>query len=159
MSTETEHQRQNDSDRHKASDERKRAEEVLRQGESRLRAAFGQSYAYLVLLEPDGTIIEVNRAALDAAGATDASQLIGRKFWEPWWSPLPEEVATLQKVIAKVAAGQSVRDQCYFCLPDGTRRVGDRTLSPVFDEHGNVTMIVATGLDMTELHVKWRVEI
>jgi formate hydrogenlyase transcriptional activator len=152
MSTERELERQNDSDRHKAGDERKRAEEVLRQGESRLRAAFSQSYSYLVLLEPNGTIIEANRAALDAAGATDASQLIGRKFWEPWWSPLPEQVATLQKVIAKVAAGQSVRDQCYFCLPDGTRRVGDRTLSPVFDEHGNVTMIVATGLDITELH-------
>jgi formate hydrogenlyase transcriptional activator len=152
MSTERELERQNDSDRHNAGDERKRAEEVLRQGESRLRAAFSQSYSYLVLLEPNGTIIEANRAALDAAGATDASQLVGRKFWEPWWSPLPEQVATLQKVIAKVAAGQSVRDECYFCLPDGTRRVGDRTLSPVFDEHGNVTMIVATGLDITELH-------
>jgi hypothetical protein len=34
MSTETELQRQNDSDRHKAGDERKRAEEVLRQSES-----------------------------------------------------------------------------------------------------------------------------
>src|SRR5271165_4522318 len=43
----------------------------------------------LVLIQPDGTIIDANRAALEAAGATDASAVIGRKFWEPWWSPLP----------------------------------------------------------------------
>jgi len=130
--------------------ERKRVEEEVRQSESRLRAAFSQSYSYLVLLEPDGTIVEANRAALDAAGVKDASAVIGKKFWEPWWSPLPEEVANLKNIVAKVAAGQSVRDECYFCLPDGSRRVGDRTLSPVFDQRGQVTMIVATGLDITE---------
>lgn len=45
--------------------ERKRAEEILKNSESRLRAAFSSSYSFLVLLQPDGTIIE---AALDAAG-------------------------------------------------------------------------------------------
>ena len=130
--------------------EAKRAEEVLARAESRIRAAFSQSYAFLVLLELDGTIIEANRAALDAAGATDASQLVGRKIWEPWWAPLPEEVAILKDVIARVAKGEKVRDECRFCLPDGTRRVGDRTLSPVFDDNGKIVMIVATGLDITD---------
>jgi len=130
--------------------EAKRAEEVLAKTESRIRAAFSQSYSFLVLLDLDGTIIEANRAALDAAGATDASQVIGRKFWEPWWSPLPEEVVVLKEVIAKVAKGEKVRDECRFCLPDGTQRNGDRTLSPVFDDKGKVAMIVATGLDITD---------
>src|SRR5579862_2741193 len=111
--------------------DRRRAEEILKHSESRLRAAFSQSYSFLVLLQSDGTIIEANRAALDAAGG-DASKVVGRKFWEPWWSPLSDEVASLKKIITKVAGGQSVRGECYFCLPDGTRRAGDRTLNPVF---------------------------
>jgi PAS domain S-box-containing protein len=130
--------------------EAKRTQEALEQSESRIRAAFSQSYSFLVLLQPDGTIIEANRASLEAAGATDASQVIGRKFWEPWWSPLPDEVATLKNLIEKVRTGERVRDECVFCLPDGSRRVGDRTLNPIFDGQGRVAMIVATGLDITE---------
>jgi len=130
--------------------EAKRTQEALEQSESRIRAAFSQSYSFLVLLQPDGTIIEANRAALEAAGATDASQVIGRKFWEPWWSPLPDEVATLKNLIEKVKTGERVRDECVFCLPDGSHRVGDRTLNPIFDGQGRVAMIVATGLDITE---------
>lgn len=130
--------------------EAKRTQEALEQSESRIRAAFSQSYSFLVLLQPDGTIIEANRASLEAAGATDASEVIGRKFWEPWWSPLPDEVATLKNLMEKVRTGECIRDECVFCLPDGSRRVGDRTLNPIFDGQGRVAMIVATGLDITE---------
>ena len=112
--------------------ERKSSDEAVRQSESRLRAAFGQTYSFLVLLEPDGTIIEANRAALEAAGCA-REQVVGRKFWEPWWSPLPNEVEILQASIIKAARGESVRGECYFCLSDGTRRFADRTLNPVFD--------------------------
>jgi PAS domain S-box-containing protein len=129
--------------------ERKTAEEAIKQSESSLRAAFGQTYSFLVLLEPDGTIIEVNRAALEAAGCP-REQVVGRKFWEPWWSPLPDEVETLRDAITRAAKGESVRGECYFCLSDGTRRFADRTINPVFDDNGKVVMLVATGLDMTE---------
>jgi len=129
--------------------DRKQVEQALRASESRLRAAFGQTYSFLVLLETDGTIIDANRAALEAAGRT-REQVVGRKFWEPWWAPLPEEVAILKEAIVRAATGQSVRQECYFCAGDGSRRFADRTLNPVFDEHGRVIMIVATGLDMSE---------
>jgi PAS domain S-box-containing protein len=102
-----------------------------------------------VLLEPDGTIVEVNRAALEAAGST-RDQVVGRKFWEPWWSPLPEEVEALKEAIKNAAEGQSVRSECCYCLADGSRRFIDRTLNPVAEENGQVRMIVATGLDITE---------
>jgi len=127
----------------------KQAEEALREKEARLRAAFTQSYSFLVLLTPDGTIVEANRASLEAAGC-QREQVLGRKFWEPWWSQLPNEVVALQNGIAKAARGESVREECSYCLADGTRRFAHRTLNPVLDENGDVRMIVATGLDMTE---------
>jgi PAS domain S-box-containing protein len=129
--------------------ERKNVEQALQKSESRLRAAFGQAYSFLVLLEPDGTIIEANRAALEAAGCT-REQVIGRKFWKPWWSPLPQEVEALKEAIKNAAEGRSVRGECYYSLADGTRRFADRTLNPVVEENGEVRMIVATALDITD---------
>jgi PAS domain S-box-containing protein len=129
--------------------ERKRIEEALRQRESQLRAAFSQTYSFLILLTPDGTIIEANRAAIEASGHK-REELIGHKFWEFWWSTLPNEVAILTNSVAKAARGEVVREECSFCLPDGTRRFAHRTLSPVVDDAGKLLMIVATGMDVTE---------
>jgi PAS domain S-box-containing protein len=129
--------------------ERKRIEEALRQRESQLRAAFSQTYSFLILLTPDGTITEANRAAIEASGHK-REELIGRKFWEFWWAALPDEVAIVKDSVAKAARGELVREECYFCLPDGTRRFAHRTLNPVFDDGGKLVMIVGTGIDITE---------
>jgi PAS domain S-box-containing protein len=129
--------------------ERNRIEAALRQREAHLRAAFSQTYSFLVLLTPDGTIIDVNRAAIEASGLS-REELIGRKFWESWWSAFPDEVAAVQASVAKAAQGEMIREECSFSLPDGSRRFAHRTLSPVLDKAGNLVMIVATGVDLTE---------
>jgi PAS domain S-box-containing protein len=116
---------------------------------SRLQAAFAQTYAFMVFLSPDGTVLNANRAAVEDLGF-DRRQLAGRRFWEVWWSRLPEETAVLKSSLSKAAAGESVREECHFCIGDGSVRVADRTLTPVKDADGKVQMIVATGLDTTE---------
>ncbi len=129
--------------------ESKRIENALTESETRLRAALSQTYSFLILLKPDGTIIDANHAAVQAAGCK-REEVLGQKFWEPWWSRLPEEVAILMNSVAKAARGEPVQELCYFCLPDGTRRFAHRTLKPVPGDDGNISMIVATALDMTE---------
>ena len=116
---------------------------------SRLQAAFTQTYAFMAFLSPDGTVLDGNRAAIEGAGF-ERKQVIGRKFWDTWWSRLPDEMEIVKSSVAKAAEGESVREECRFCMADGSIRVADRTLTPVKDAHGNVQMIVATGLDMTE---------
>ncbi len=116
---------------------------------SRLQAAFTQTYAFMVFLNPDGTVLDANRAAVEGVGF-DRKQVLGRKFWEPWWSRLPEEAEILKSSVANAASGETVREQCRFCMADGSVRVAERTLTPVKDAEGNVQMIVATGLDTTE---------
>ncbi len=116
---------------------------------TRLRAAFTQTYAFMVFLSNDGTVIDANHAALEAAGIT-REQAIGRKFWEPWWSALPDETEALKSSIQRAACGESVRDECEYRIANGAVHFADRTLTPIKDDHGNVVMIVATGLDMTE---------
>ncbi len=116
---------------------------------TRLKAAFIQTYAFMAFLSPDGTVIDANHAAIEGAGF-NRDQIVGRKLWESWWAPLPNEVELAKSSLAKAAAGESVREECQYCLADGSIRVADRTMTPIRDDRGDVAMIVATGLDITE---------
>lgn len=122
---------------------------TLEESEKRLRAAFSQTCSVLLLLRPDGTVVEANRAALEGMGFT-RDQVIGRKCWEPWWSALPDEVATLKASVGRAAQGEVVREECSYCTSNGMVRFADRTLAPVRDDNGVVVLIVVSALDITE---------
>ena len=68
---------------------RKQVEAALLESESRLRAIFDGTYEFIGLLSPDGTLLEVNRSALDWIERS-REQVIGGPFWEtPWWTQTP----------------------------------------------------------------------
>jgi PAS domain S-box-containing protein len=129
--------------------ERKRTKKDLRDNQELLRAAFAQTYSFLALLAIDATVLEANRAALEGTGFT-RREVIGRKLWEVWWHSLPEEQALAKTSMATAAKGLAVREECQYALRDGSVRFLDRTLNPVQNERGEVVMIVASGLDITE---------
>ena len=129
--------------------ERNRTETELREKQDLLRAAFAQTYSFLAILTTDGTIVEANRAALDGTGFS-RGEVIGGKLWDIWWRSLPEEQAIAKTSVATAAKGLAVREECQYALRDGTIRFADRTLNPVQNAHGEVIMIVASGLDITE---------
>jgi PAS domain S-box-containing protein len=124
-------------------------EKELREKQDLLRAAFTQTYSFMAILSNDGTIVEANRAALEGTGYT-RGEVIGNKLWDVWWRSLPEEQAIARTSVATAAKGLAVREECQYALRDGTIRFADRTLNPVQSENGDVVMIVASGLDMTE---------
>jgi PAS domain S-box-containing protein len=134
--------------------DRKRIENELREKEGVLRAAFTQTYSFLAILSTDGTILEANRAALEGTGF-QRPEVIGHKIWDVWWRTLPEELAILKTGVANAAKGLAVREECRYVLRDGSVRVADRSLNPVEDDRGQVLMIVASGLDITE-HLQLR---
>jgi PAS domain S-box-containing protein len=129
--------------------ERKRAEKELRENQELLRAAFTQTYSFLAILSTDGTVVEANRAALEGTGYP-RDEVVGHKLWEIWWHSLPEEQTIAQTSVATAAKGLAVREECQYALRDGSIRYADRTLNPVQNERGEVIMIVASGLDITE---------
>jgi PAS domain S-box-containing protein len=129
--------------------ESQRTERDLREKQELLRAAFTQTYSFLAILSTDGTVVEANRAALEGTGFT-RRDVFGRKAWEIWWQPLPAEQAILRTSIATAAKGLAVREECQYALRDGTIRFADRTLNPVQNERGEVVMIVASALDITD---------
>jgi PAS domain S-box-containing protein len=134
--------------------ERKQTEEALKENQELLRAAFSQTYSFLALLTVDGTILEANRAALEGTGFT-RREVIGRKIWESWWASQPDEQEAVKNAVKTAASGLAVREECSYCLRDGTVRFADRTLNPVQNHRGEVVMIVASGMDITE-QKRWR---
>ena len=129
--------------------QRVRTEKELLANQGLLRAAFAQTYAFLVMLSTDGTVLEANRAALEGTGF-NRHEVVGRKLWDVWWHSLPEEQVIARTSVETAAKGVVVREECQYVLRDGTVRFADRTLNPVQNERGAVVMIVASALDITE---------
>ncbi|ACA16314.1 multi-sensor hybrid histidine kinase [Methylobacterium sp. 4-46] len=122
---------------------------ALAESERRFRAIFDTTFQLTGLAALDGTILVVNRAALEAAGVALA-EVVGVKMWDsPWWRDLPEEAARLREGIARVARGAFVRYESRHRLPIGLRSF-DFSMKPVLDEAGRPIFLVAEGRDVTD---------
>ncbi|WP_322893335.1 MULTISPECIES: PAS domain S-box protein [unclassified Yoonia] len=130
--------------------ERVIAERKLRASEARLRQILDNTVALIGVMQPDGTLIEANKPALAVAGLSRAD-VVGKKFWDCfWWSYDPAIMAELQSAIALAATGQQQRYDTAVRIEDGTLMPLDFMLSPVFDDDGNVELLVPSGLDISD---------
>ena len=130
--------------------ERVRAEEALRDSERKFRAIVDQTYQFIGLMTPDGTLIEANRTALAFSGIIE-SEVIGKPFWQtPWWTHSRELQERLCKAVKKAAGGHFVRFEATHLASDGSLRYIDFSLKPVKDEAGNVTLLIPEGRDITD---------
>jgi PAS domain S-box-containing protein len=128
--------------------DRKRAEQALRDSETKLRAIFDHHYQLTGLLDCEGRLLAGNKTALDFAGV-DGSEVIGRCFWEtPWWDPSQETI--LRHAIQRAARGEFVRFESTHVRADGQIRDFDFSLSPVEDDQGKVIYLVPEGRDITD---------
>jgi PAS domain S-box-containing protein len=127
-----------------------REKNVLRESERKLRSVLDSMYVFVGLLTPEGVLIEVNRASVEAAGLTHA-EVIGKLFWETyWWSYSPEAQEQMRTVIRRVAAGETVRDNFRVRMRDDQYITVDGTFGPLYDEAGRVTQLVGSAVDVTE---------
>ena len=130
--------------------ERKRAEGALRASERKFRAIFDQTFQFVGMLEPDGTVLEINRTALDALGI-DPSEVVGRRFWEtPFWSHAPEERSRIRAAVGRAAEGEFQRFETTNLRLDGTSLHIDFSLKPARNEAGEVVFLIPEGRDITD---------
>jgi PAS domain S-box-containing protein len=131
--------------------ERKRAEAAVQASEARLTAMYSSMYEYIGLLAPDGTILDCNSASLQFAGNT-REEVIGMPFWEsPWFIHTPGAPEMLRPALARVAAGEFIRQELILNRPSGEPITFDFSLHPVRNSQGRVVYIVPEGRDITDL--------
>jgi len=138
------------SDAYRQAAQRIQTEEALRESERRFRAIFDQTFQFIGLLKPDGTLLEANQTALDFGGISHGD-IVGRPFWEArWWTISAETQNQLKDAIRQAAAGEFVRYEVDVLGAGDTVATIDFSLKPVKDETGNVILLIPEGRDISE---------
>ena len=130
--------------------DRKQVAERQRENEAKLRAAFDQASHFIAILATDGTLVMVNRPALDFICATE-SDVCGKPFWEtPWATHSPGLPGKFRTAVETAAAGHCAGFELVRPGPDGMLRHIDVSIRPAVVENGHVPYLIAEGLDITE---------
>lgn len=129
--------------------ERRETEEALRASEERFHAIFDATFQFIGLLKPDGTLLEVNNAALEFCQAR-REDLVGKPLWE---NPSRQHSAASQKklkdAIARAATGQFVRFTDEVQSGSGQMVSLDISIKPQHDASGAVTYLIFESRDIT----------
>ncbi|GAA0545128.1 PAS domain S-box protein [Halorubrum ejinorense] len=114
----------------------------------RYESIFNQTFQFTGLLEPDGTIVEANDAAL-AFGEFDRSDIVGTPFQEvDWWSHSDTVRTRVRDAIRRAASGEFVRYETDVRGGNGLATI-DFSVKPVTNEDGEVSLLVVEGRDVT----------
>ena len=112
------------------------------------QAVFQSRYLWLWLLTPDGTLVEANDLALDAAGV-ERDEVVWRPLWETrWFDRDPGLREQLVQAVDLATAGEAFRAQVDVYAQGGLRRV-DLTMRPLVDAAGVPSLIIVEAADLT----------
>lgn len=130
--------------------ERRQNARQLRASENRLRLVLDNSIAFTGLLDLEGTLIEANRPALDAAGIA-REDVLGRPFWEAdWWNYDAEIAEQLKTAIRAAANGEVQRYDVPVRMMGDTLMTIDFMLAPIRNDAGEIALLVASAFDITD---------
>ncbi len=105
---------------------------------------------FVAVLDPEGTLLDVNEAALSVGGLARAA-VVGEPFWAcPWWSHAAAVAARIEGAVQRAAGGETVRFDVPVRTAGDGQIVVDFMLAPVRDERGAVLHLIPSGVDVTE---------
>ncbi|MFN0090424.1 MAG: PAS domain S-box protein [Acidimicrobiales bacterium] len=130
----------------------KLAVQRLRENEAFMARFFDALSVFVGVMDTDGTLRRINRAPLSAGGLSEAD-VLGRALWDcPWWSWSPEVQADLRDAVARATRGEVVRFDVPLRLAGDARSWMDFQIAPLEDQHGAVTHLVPSGIDISSRH-------
>ena len=121
-----------------------------RERNRRFEGIFNSTFGLTGLLKPDGTVVEVNDAALEFGGV-QRDEVVGGSFSDaPWWTQSEVVRSDVREAVDQVADGDFVRYEAEVRGADGLATI-DFSVKPVTDEDDNVSLLVFEGRDITAL--------
>ena len=131
--------------------ERRRAMHILRESRERLNSIYNTSLEYIGILDPEGLLLDCNRASLAFAG-NSRDEVIGQPFWNgPWFRHTKGMTEQIRSVVERAATGHATRTELSLTQPSGNVIVFDFSLTPVFDADGTVLYMVPEARDISDL--------
>ncbi|WP_137286289.1 MEDS domain-containing protein [Halorussus salinisoli] len=130
--------------------ERMEREQELQRKERRFEAIFEDPNILVGLLDPDGTVLDINQTAMEYIDA-DLDAVTGEPFWEtPWWGEGDEVQSDVREWVERAATGEYVDFEADLTRPDGQRYTLDGVFRPVTNEEGDVVSVIVSDRDITE---------
>jgi PAS domain S-box-containing protein len=130
-------------------DQQKREQELQRT-ERRFEAIFEDPDILVGLLDPDGTVRDINQTAMDYIDA-DLDAVTGELFWEtPWWGEGDDVRDDAREWTERAAAGEYVDFEADLTRPDGQRDTLSGVFRPVTDDDGDVVSVIVSDRGVTE---------
>jgi PAS domain S-box-containing protein len=121
--------------------------------ERRFEAIFNNTYQFTGLLEPDGTIIEANEAALSFAGV-DRKNVVGTSLWEGKWFQSSQQAQDVAREAVETAQnGELFRDEIKIQGADEEAFV-DFSVRPITNDDGDITLLIPEGRNISELKAR-----
>lgn len=133
--------------------EKREAEEARQETAFRFEAVFNDAFQYMSLLTPDGTVVEANKAVLDALDLPKEA-VLGTKIWDSPMRRMDQEKGACRHIqgVERAAKGETLRYEMSEPSPQtGEPRHLDLSMKPVLNDDGEVALILAEARDITEL--------
>jgi len=133
---------------------RRQVEEQTRElahSEARFRAVFDTVLEVLVLMQPDGAIVELNRK--DAPWRADNFRdSIGAKIWDaPTLKMYPQHVELMKKAVKQAASGKLFEQEVRLERAGSPTAYLDVSVQPVHGPDGKVIYLLFEARDITDL--------
>jgi len=120
----------------------------LRESEERLYAIVQGSPEGIVVIDPNGNIVECNRAALQLNGSASKDQLIGRNVLG---LVAKKDRRIVSGALTELAESETIRNlRCTLLTKDGQEYPAEASVSIVRDSAGSPAVYVAIVRDLTE---------
>ncbi|WP_233258783.1 GAF domain-containing protein [[Phormidium] sp. ETS-05] len=125
--------------------------DAIQESERKFRAIFNQTFELVVLVRPDGRVLEANQTALDFGNIT-SDHVVGLPFWEThWWQISPETQTQLRDAVSRAAAGEFVRYEVEVFGANTQVLTIDFSIKPVKNATGQVILLIAEGRDISDV--------
>jgi PAS domain S-box-containing protein len=124
---------------------------ALSASEGRFRAIFDAVMEIIVLLKPDGTVLEVNSTS--ASWRHPKPRLaIGKKLWDaPTLEKFPQHIDVIRRAVAQAASGENFSSEIEMAREGVPTSFLDVSVQPIRDSGGNISYLLFEARDVTEL--------
>ena len=123
----------------------------LARSEARFRAIFDSILEVIVLLDPDGNVLELNHKSAVWRDPNPANA-IGKKIWDaPTLRAYPEHIPTMKRGVKVAAAGELFNEEVKMEREGVPTAFLDVALQPIRDAAGRIVYLLFEARDITEL--------
>ena len=120
--------------------------------ERRFRSVFNQQFQFMLILSPQGRVLEMSEQLPRGNGAVPPEQVIGQLIWDTvWWQHTPQARARWPERLREAAqTAGPVLSEDVFNSPSGAPRVAAAALTAVKDAAGRIDCFIVQGTDITD---------